>query len=77
MDRSAELLNLGFPDLAVADAYKAVMLCNTGLDYNDPIGEHVRLATGLHWLIDSGESISGTRLRRIIRERLVKDRCVA
>jgi hypothetical protein len=51
LDRSAELLNTGFPDLAIADAHKEVILCKAGLDYGDFLGEHVRLVMGLHLVV--------------------------
>jgi hypothetical protein len=47
--RSDHLLALGFSELAAADAYKTIILCNAGLDYNyqSALGEYVRLIFGL------------------------------
>ena len=49
LKRSYLLLALGFPKLGAADAYKAIMLCNAGLDckYQSARGEYVRLIVGL------------------------------
>jgi hypothetical protein len=51
--RAAALLQLGYPELAVGDSYKASMLCDAGLDYTSILGESVRLYVGMSaWILD-------------------------
>lgn len=47
----SEHLSLGFPELGAADAYKAIVLCNLGLEYKEKsiINEQVRLIVGLQY----------------------------
>ncbi|KAH0553372.1 hypothetical protein GP486_006557, partial [Trichoglossum hirsutum] len=45
--RAVRLLNLGYPELAVGDAYKATLLVDAGLDYYSSLGERVRLHFGM------------------------------
>ncbi|KAL2072158.1 hypothetical protein VTL71DRAFT_11501 [Oculimacula yallundae] len=46
--RGAYLLQLGYPELATADAYKSIMLCNAGLDSASSLGDAVRFITAMH-----------------------------
>ncbi|CZT42666.1 uncharacterized protein RSE6_02604 [Rhynchosporium secalis] len=46
--RSVYLMQLGYPELAAADAYKSVLLCNAGLDSASSLGDAVRFITAMH-----------------------------
>ncbi|KAK2628909.1 hypothetical protein QTJ16_002012 [Diplocarpon rosae] len=47
-ERGAFLSQLGFPELAASDAYKAILLCNAGLDLCSPLGSIVRFTTAMY-----------------------------
>ncbi|KAH7382868.1 hypothetical protein BKA64DRAFT_748984 [Cadophora sp. MPI-SDFR-AT-0126] len=51
MQRAGFLLQLGYPELSAADAYKSILLCSAGLDYSISLGEAVRFNTAMHTLL--------------------------
>lgn len=72
-ERSEHLLALGFPELGAADAYKAIVLCNLGLDHKEQsiVGEQVRLIVGLQL-----SCFNNTRLVEISAKDVLKDAVV-
>ncbi|KAI9780163.1 MAG: hypothetical protein M1839_007000 [Geoglossum umbratile] len=53
--RASGLCDIGYPDLAIGDAYKATLLVDAGLDYSSALGENVRLQFGMSlWYREEG-----------------------
>ncbi|KAI9768745.1 MAG: hypothetical protein M1840_004740 [Geoglossum simile] len=53
-ERAHALFDIGYPELAIGDAYKASLLVDAGLDYGSSFGEAVRLQFGMSlWYRDS------------------------
>lgn len=67
--RSQTLLSLGFPELAVADAYKSIYLNIAALDYGNQngkgIGEKARLYFGMFLWITNLDKVSYLLMLRL------------
>lgn len=63
--RAEALFVLQYPELAAADAYKALLLCELGLDRSEgssDLGELVRIYHGMKYWWHSQESVCPTNL---------------
>lgn len=61
LSRGEALLSLGYPELAIGDAHKALLLVQSGLDYSSELGAVVRAPILKVWY-DENKSVSSTRL---------------
>lgn len=78
-NRSHCLLDLGYPELAVGDSYKALLLCESGLNNDVPIGQQVRqtneLENGEHR--QSNENMDMEGISEVIESRINQGRQAA
>lgn len=77
LDRSQQLVRLGFPDLAAADAPKAILMCNAGLEHRSLLGAIVCLEEGVQNFLRPVETFWEERAERYITTALMEDRCHA
>ncbi|CAL3971745.1 unnamed protein product [Diplocarpon coronariae] len=73
-ERGAFLSQLGFPELAASDAYKAIMLCNAGLDFSSPLGTIVRFTTAMYAVSNTDGltmETNGKIIRQVVEENLL------
>ncbi|KAI9865457.1 MAG: hypothetical protein M1813_002347 [Trichoglossum hirsutum] len=71
--RAVRLLDLGYPELAVGDVYKATLLVDAGLDYYSSLGERVRLHFGMSlWCQDNHKVSDANSFDPILMHRLLR-----
>jgi hypothetical protein len=62
------LVSLGYPELGAVGAYKGLNLTKAAFDYQSPLGETVRLSSGMYLFIINSDKVSEhTRFGNFLR----------